>query len=262
MAVTQAASLAGDYSTAAATWSAGPGSVYDVLAEHLVAASGVLVPGCAALDAGCGDGAASVALLRRGAQVTALDVIAEPPRVRELAIRFVRDDIRAMPFATSSFDVGVAAFSLNHVDPPAAGLAELRRVVRRGGTILASSFAREDEHPVKAAVDGALRAAGWRPPAWYEAVQRGPVQELSTVHGFTLAAAMAGLDASIARHEIAFPGLDADALVSWRLGMAQAAPFVANHDESTRADLRAAALDALGDPPPLVRTMLILHAVR
>ena len=260
MAVT---TIAEDYTAAAALWSDGPGRIYDVLAERLVATVGPLPAECSALDAGCGEGAATVALLRRGVDVTALDVTAEPERIRRLGVRFVAGDLTLPPFADGTFDLAVAACSLNHVDPPAAGLAALRRVVRPAGTVLASTFALDDDHPAKGAVDAALRAAGWVPPAWYDDVRRGPMRSIGTPDGFHAAATDAGLlDVEVARVEVVFDDLDADALITWRLGMAQCAPFVARLVPAALATVRRRARAALGTPPPLVRALLILRAHR
>jgi len=46
-------------------------------------------------------------------------------------------DITALPFADDTFDTSLAMHMLYHVDPPTAGVAELRRVTRDGGTMLA-----------------------------------------------------------------------------------------------------------------------------
>ena len=49
-------------------------------------------------------------------------------------------DVTALPFRTGAFDVVVAAFVVNHLPDPVAGLTELRRVTRPGGAVLASTF--------------------------------------------------------------------------------------------------------------------------
>ena len=41
-------------------------------------------------------------------------------------------DIRALPLAAQSVDAAAAAFVLNHLTDPSAGLAELARVTRPG----------------------------------------------------------------------------------------------------------------------------------
>lgn len=73
-------------------------------------------------------------------------------------------DARALPVRDGGAGAVVAAFSLNHLPDPAAGLREAARVVARGGAVLASAYAADDTHPVKQAVEAALRSHGWSPP--------------------------------------------------------------------------------------------------
>ena len=53
----------------------------------------------------------------------------------------------------------MAGFVLNHL-PPAPALAELARVVRPGGVVLASTWAGGPPDPVKSAIDGVLAPLG------------------------------------------------------------------------------------------------------
>ncbi|HXQ96018.1 MAG TPA: class I SAM-dependent methyltransferase, partial [Candidatus Acidoferrales bacterium] len=50
-------------------------------------------------------------------------------------------DVAALPFPPVSFDVVVSTFSMHHWADPAAGLAELHRVLRPGGRVLVWDFA-------------------------------------------------------------------------------------------------------------------------
>jgi ubiquinone/menaquinone biosynthesis C-methylase UbiE len=63
-------------------------------------------------------------------------------------------DARRLPSHGSCAAV-VAAFSYNHVPDPDAALVDAARVVGPGGVVLASAYATQDTHPVKAAVDRA-----------------------------------------------------------------------------------------------------------
>jgi SAM-dependent methyltransferase len=170
-------------------------------------------------------------------------------------------DARRLPFPGEAFDAVVAAFCLNHVDPPAEGLLEAHRVTARGGAVIASSYGNEPDHPVKAAVLDALVSAGYALPPWYDAIQSGPVTALSTPAGMAAAALEAGLEARVDAFDVAFPELGAADLVSWRLGMAQNAPFVARLSPAERRAVTERALHALGDPPTLVRRVVVLTAV-
>ena len=121
-------------------------------------------------------------------------------------------------------DLVLAAFSLSHLPSIAAGLAEIRRV---GGSVAASSFARQWTHPAKTAADEALRAFGYVPPAWYASLKdEGEPQAADAALLADLAAAAGFRDAR--SRTITVPtGLSTPAeLASWRLGMAHVAPFV------------------------------------
>ena len=171
-------------------------------------------------------------------------------------------DAVALPFASGSFDVVLAPFCLNHLAEPSAGVAEAARVLRPGGALLASTYAADDDHVVKAAVDQALSEAGWAAPGWY-----GEVKAAMTSWG-TVDAAAAAIERGgmapvlVERREVTFSELTPLDLVAWRLGMAHTAPFVAGLDRLRRDELMRRALELLGaDPPSLVRRVIFLAAV-
>ncbi|HEV8625639.1 MAG TPA: hypothetical protein VG034_14355, partial [Acidimicrobiia bacterium] len=72
------------------------------------------------------------------------------------------------------------------------------------------------------------------------------------------------IDAEVEPARVPFPDLDAPALIAWRLGLAQHAPFVAAlPTDADRAALADDAAARLGDAwPPLERSIVILRAVR
>jgi SAM-dependent methyltransferase len=98
------------------------------------------VAGLRGLDIGCGEGANTRALARRGARMTALDVsptflrhAREAERGEPLGIRFVRADAACLPFAGEAFDFVSAFMSLMDMPDHAAVLTEAHRVLRFGG---------------------------------------------------------------------------------------------------------------------------------
>ncbi|MFJ6781845.1 methyltransferase domain-containing protein [Streptomyces yangpuensis] len=101
------------------------------------------VTGRRILDAGCGAGALTAALRDRGADVTGLDVSAA---MLALARRRLGDgatlhrvDLRdRLPFADGEFDDVIASLVLHYLEDWGPTLAELRRVLRPGGRLLAS----------------------------------------------------------------------------------------------------------------------------
>jgi SAM-dependent methyltransferase len=251
------------YSATGTAWQAGPGRIYDRMAEAVVERSPVPLSGRLVLDVGAGTGAASRAIARAGGRAVGLDpapgMLAVDRAARPPA---VVADALALPLPTATIDAYVAAFSLTHVPDPGAALREAARVTRRGGPILASSYAADDDHPAKEAVLASLRAQGWQEPAWYREVREQLVPVLATVDGWAAVAEVAGLDVSVHAVRVPLPDLDAVALVAWRLGMAQAAPFVAGLAPADRAALVQDAVARLGEGwPPLVRSVLVLSAV-
>ena len=93
------------------------------------------------LDLGCGDGAFAAELLRAGCAVTMADVAGEA--LRRARARAPEAEAVALvegaplPFAEDAFDVVWAGETLEHVADVVGLLAEVRRVLRWGGTLLA-----------------------------------------------------------------------------------------------------------------------------
>jgi len=251
------------YDATGAAWEAGPGLVYNRLAEVIVAAAPVALEDRTVADLGAGTGAASRAIAAAGGTPVAVDaargMLAAGAGTRAHA---VQADIRSLPFRDGAFGGVVAAFSLNHVADTAAALREAARVVESGGPLVASSYAEEDAHPVRGAVETALGEAGWEPEPWQAELRTGPVARLSTADRCAAVAAAAGLSAQVRAVHVPFPGLRSPDLVAWRLGMAQHAPFVAGLTPPAADRLRRRALELLGDdPPPLIRSILIIAAL-
>jgi SAM-dependent methyltransferase len=257
------AGLAAAYGASADAWAGGPSRIYDVLADELVARSPAALAGRLLLDVGAGRGAAGRAVARAGGRSVAVDVAEGMVAATAGAdgTPGVVADGRRLPVGDRRVDGVVAAFSFNHLADPSRALAEAARVTRPGGVVLASAYADDDDHPVKAAVDGAATAAGWRPEPWTAALRVDAVPRLATVARADEAARAAGLAADVVKVERAFPELGPADLVSWRLGMATVAPFLAGLDPDTRRGVAADALERLGDPPPLVRRMVVIAAI-
>jgi ubiquinone/menaquinone biosynthesis C-methylase UbiE len=100
-------------------------------------------PGERVLDLGCGDGAFAAALVAAGAEVDAADVAAEA--VRRAGERAPGARVRQvgegepLPYPEDAFDVAWLGETLEHVVDVAGLLAEVRRVLRWGGTLLVTT---------------------------------------------------------------------------------------------------------------------------
>jgi SAM-dependent methyltransferase len=93
------------------------------------------------LEVGCGLGELAQRIRGElGADVTAIDV---SPRMVELARARGVDarlgDVQALPFADETFDCVVAAWMLYHVPDLDRGLAEIARVLKPGGRLVAAT---------------------------------------------------------------------------------------------------------------------------
>ncbi len=156
------------YAGLAELWAADAALVYGPLARHLVDQCPVALVGALALDAGAGSGVAGDALRADGATVVASD------REHDMAAfggcPAVTADITALPFRHDAFDVVAAAFVVNHLPDPVAGLAELCRVTRSGGAVLVSTFS-SDRASAKSAVDRVAARYGYVAPDWYAELQ-------------------------------------------------------------------------------------------
>lgn len=95
------------------------------------------------LEVGGGPGELSARIAERGIEVVMLDI---SPRMVELARERGVDarvgDVQDLPFDDGEFDCVVAAWMLFHVPDLDVGLAEIARVLRPGGRLVATTNAR------------------------------------------------------------------------------------------------------------------------
>jgi SAM-dependent methyltransferase len=135
----------------------GDAVLYDTLSRVLLSpfikriaadVASVASAGAQVLEVGCGPGHLSIRLARQhGLEVTALDLDpAMIARARANANRsgnggqrrpaFLVGDVAALAFPDRSFDLVVSTLSMHHWADPAAGLAEIGRVLRPGARAL------------------------------------------------------------------------------------------------------------------------------
>jgi SAM-dependent methyltransferase len=141
--------------------------------------------GAQVLEVGCGPGHLALRLARdHGLDVTGLDLDpAMIERARANSERsgvdadpqpaFVVGDVASLPFPDGSFDLVVSTLSLHHWADPAAGLAEIGRVLRPSGRALVWDLRpgivpmhRDVPDPLEAARGGPLRVVRSTPWRW------------------------------------------------------------------------------------------------
>jgi SAM-dependent methyltransferase len=137
-----------------------------------------------ALDAGCGTGSFLLPLARRlvpaGATVIGLDLsewtlgqARSRVQVEGLPVECMIGDVEALPFDDGQFDLVLANYMLYHVPNLDRAIAELRRVLRPGGTLLAATNGQGHMRELWQMERQALVRAGLAPQTVAELMERG-----------------------------------------------------------------------------------------
>jgi ubiquinone/menaquinone biosynthesis C-methylase UbiE len=127
------------------TWASGDyaaiGTTLQIVGEQLCEAID-LRAGERVLDVAAGNGNATLAAARRFAVVTSTDYVAallergkERATAERLPVNFQVADAEALPFPDGSFDVALSTFGVMFTPDQETSVAELIRVVRKGGRI-------------------------------------------------------------------------------------------------------------------------------
>ncbi len=100
------------------------------------------VTGQRVLDAGCGSGPTSIALIKQGAEVCGFDrstaMVEIARRALPEADLRVHDLAEPLPWDSHDFDIAVASLVLHYLPDWSRPLVELHRVLRKGGRLLVS----------------------------------------------------------------------------------------------------------------------------
>lgn len=115
---------------------------YSVQLARLFADRAAVGSGQCVLDIGCGPGALTTELVGRvgAVAVSAVDptqAFVEVARERNPGVDVRRASAEQLPFEDGVFDVTLAQLVVHFMADPAAGLREMRRVTRPGGTVSA-----------------------------------------------------------------------------------------------------------------------------
>ncbi|AEE45562.1 class I SAM-dependent methyltransferase [Cellulomonas fimi] len=215
------------------------------LADEVVATLGV-GPTDAVLDVGCGPGALTSRLVGRAGRVAAVDpaepfVAAVRTRLPDVDVR--RAGAQDLPFDDGTFDVSVAQLVVHFLPDPVAGLREMRRVTRTGGTVAVCVW----DHAARGPLAAFWRAVRDLDPAspgedLLPGVRRGHLARLCRDAGLAVD------DDGEATVSLRF-----DAFADWwepfTLGVGPAGDHVAGLDAAGQARLRDRCAQVLGPPP-------------
>ncbi|MFZ5549568.1 MAG: class I SAM-dependent methyltransferase [Pseudomonadota bacterium] len=141
-----------------------------------------LPAGLAWLDAGCGDGSFTQALVEHRRPATVVGIDPAPAqlsyarqRVADARVRFLEGDAQELPLQDASVDAAVMALVLFFVPDPLQGVREMVRAVRTGGTIAAYQWDLGGGgfplQPILDAVDAEGYKSQQPPSAWVAALK-------------------------------------------------------------------------------------------
>ena len=129
-------------------------------------------PGMNVLDVGAGSGGAAMALAHRGCKVTAID--ASERMIARIEARTAGSGIvaevmdgQALRFAGGQFDAALSVFGVILFPDAVRGLAEMRRVVRPGGSVAVVTWTEPQHYELSAQLRAAIEAVrpGGKPGA-------------------------------------------------------------------------------------------------
>jgi SAM-dependent methyltransferase len=115
---------------------------YSMLLSPQLADLAGIAAGQRVLDVGCGPGALTAELVARvgPAAVSAVDPsesFVEAARARNPGVDVQQSPAEQLPFEDEAFDAALAQLVVHFMSDPAAGLAEMRRVTRPSGVVVA-----------------------------------------------------------------------------------------------------------------------------
>jgi ubiquinone/menaquinone biosynthesis C-methylase UbiE len=163
------------------------------------------------IDIGCGTGAFTEEVLRRGSPA---EIIGVDPSEEQLAFarsridsrraEFRLGDAQALPFSDNDFDVAVMALVIHFVPDPGKAVAEMGRILRKGGLGAAYVWDYAAGGSPTAPLVSALKNLGVEPPRPPSAnVASGPA-----VHELWRSAGFADIETRLIPVTVSFDSLD------------------------------------------------------
>jgi SAM-dependent methyltransferase len=217
------------------------------LGRAMVAATGVR-QGARALDVGCGPGALTTELVAvlgvdHVAAVDPSAPYAEACRQRLPGVRVEVAPAEALPFGDDEFDHSLAQLVVNFMTDAAAGVGEMRRVTRRGGTVAAAVWDYAGEMTLLRRFWDA--AVALDPEAAERDERHMPYCTPAALGELWSAAGLAGVDVAPAVVSASYESFD-DLWQPLELGVAPAGAYAASLPAERRAALEAELRRRLG----------------
>ena len=224
------------------------GRYSQLLSPQMAALAGVQA-GQRAIDVGCGPGALTAELVGIVGSINVAAVDPSEPFVEAARVRHPGVDVRLapaedLPYPNDTFDVAIAQLVVHFMSDPVAGLTEMRRVTRAGGSVAACVW----DH------------AGGRGPLsrfWQAAIETDPgAQDESQLagarHGHLTDLFVAAGLREVVGSEVSAT-LSHESFDEWwepyTRGVGPAGAYVARLDPPRRAALRARCEDIMGPAP-------------
>ena len=236
-----------------------PAAAYDrfvgrygvALARELVGRVG-LEPGMRVLDVGCGPGQLTGVLADAVGAAGVAAVDPSEPFAAACSQRVPGADVRvasaeSLPFEDGRFDATVSQLVVNFLSDPDAGLAEMRRVTRPGGTVAASVWDYAGEMTMlRAFWDAAIEVDPDR-AAQLDEGRRMRFCTLASLGALWMKAGLVDVEGDELVVSASYRDFD-DLWEPFTAGVGPAGAYCAALPEDTRAALRAVYHERLGSP--------------
>jgi len=209
-----------------------------------------IAPGMRVLDVGAGSGALTDEMVARTGDRRVSVVEPSEPFVAALRERLPRCDVRRagmedIPFPAAAFDVAASQLVVQFLDDPVAGMREMARVTRAGGTVAACVWDHAGRRGPLAAFWAAARRVD---PSLREDEDDPPGTRGGDLTRILTAAGLRDVVETELTVRVAHPGFD-DWWEPYGMGAGPAGAYVAGLGDAERDALRSACRELLPDPP-------------